>query len=262
MGPLASLLLAGLLFLTLTMVVVWLLSLVLRNAGIVDVAWAAAFTPVAGAYAWLAEGWAPRDGLLVAMVAAWSLRLAWHLFVRVRAEHPHEDSRYAALRAQWGASANVRMLIFFEVQALAALVLTVPFAVAALNTTPAFAVAEWIGAALWAAGVIGEAAADRQLARFRRDPANRGRVCDVGLWRYSRHPNYFFEWVVWCGVGIFALGSPGGWVGLHVIPLMYYVMRHGTGVPHAEASSLRSRGEAYRAYQRTTNVFFPGPART
>jgi steroid 5-alpha reductase family enzyme len=258
-GALGSLLLAGFVFLALLMVAVWLLSLVLRNAGIVDVAWSAAFVPVAAAYVWLADGWPRRDQVMLAMVAAWSLRLAGHLFVRVRAEHPQEDSRYAALRAAWGASANTRMLVFFQAQALAALVLTVPFAIAALNTAPAFSWLEWTGMAVWAAGFIGEATADRQLARFRRSPANKGQVCQEGLWRYSRHPNYFFEWIVWCGFGLFASGSPGGWMALHVIPLMFYVMRYGTGVPYAEASSLRSRGDRYRAYQRTTNVFFPGP---
>jgi steroid 5-alpha reductase family enzyme len=261
MAPLVSLLLAGLLFLALLMVVVWLLSLLWHNAGIVDVAWSAAFTPVAAAYVWLAEGWPTRDALLLAMVTTWSLRLAGHLFVRVKAEHPQEDSRYAALRAHWGAAASPRMLLFFQAQALAALVLTVPFAIAALNPTPALAPLEWIGALVWALGLIGESTADRQLARFRHNPANKGQVCQDGLWHYSRHPNYFFEWVIWCGFGLFALGSPGGWLGLHVIPLMFYVMRYGTGVPYAEASSLRSRGDAYRAYQQTTNVFFPGPRR-
>ncbi|WP_396625454.1 DUF1295 domain-containing protein [Luteitalea sp.] len=261
MTALPSLLAVGLGFLVLMMVAVWLLSLRLRNAGIVDVAWSAAFTPVAVAYAWLGAGWAPRDALLVALVAAWSLRLASYLYVRVRNEHPHEDSRYAALRAHWGSSANAKMLGFFQVQALAALVLTVPFALIALNPTPAFAALEWVGAALTVVGLAGEALADRQLARFRTNPANKGRVCQDGLWAYSRHPNYFFEWVIWCGFGVFALGSPNGWLGLHVIPLMFYVMRYGTGVPYAEASSLRSRGDAYREYQRTTNVFIPGPRR-
>jgi steroid 5-alpha reductase family enzyme len=261
MGTIGTLLLTGLLFLALLMVAVWGLSLVLRNAGIVDVAWSASFVPVVAGYVWLADGWLPRALVMLAIVTLWSLRLASHLWVRVAAEHPHEDSRYAALRAAWGPSANARMLAFFEVQAVAALVLTVPFAIAATNATPAFSWIEWVGMAVWAVGFTGEAIADRQLARFRGIPANKGRVCQEGLWRYSRHPNYFFEWIVWCGFGLFALGSPGGWMGLHVIPLMFYVMRHGTGVPHAEASSLRSRGEQYRAYQRTTNVFFPGPTR-
>jgi steroid 5-alpha reductase family enzyme len=167
MTALPSLLAVGLGFLVLMMVAVWLLSLRLRNAGIVDVAWSAAFTPVAVAYAWLGAGWAPRDALLVALVAAWSLRLASYLYVRVRNEHPHEDSRYAALRAHWGSSANAKMLGFFQVQALAALVLTVPFALIALNPTPAFAALEWVGAALTVVGLAGEALADRQLAPTR-----------------------------------------------------------------------------------------------
>jgi steroid 5-alpha reductase family enzyme len=261
MSSLLALLAAGAVFLVLMMVAVWLLSLLLRNAGIVDVAWSASFMPVTAAYVWLADGWTTRDAVLLAMVTLWSLRLAWFLLVRVARDHPREDSRYARLRREWGASANPRMLVFFEVQALAALALTVPFALAALNPAPAFHPLEWAGLIVWAVGVSGEATADWQLARFRARPENAGQVCQDGLWRYSRHPNYFFEWVVWCGFGLFALGSPGGWMGLFVVPLMFYVMRYGTGVPHAEASSLASRGDAYRAYQRTTNAFFPGPRR-
>lgn len=262
MSPLLALLAAGLVFLALMMVAVWLLSLLLRNAGIVDVAWSAGFVPVALAYVWLAEGWTTRDAVLLAMVGIWSLRLAWFLLVRVAREHPTEDSRYARLRREWGASANAKMLGFFQVQALAALALTVPFAISALNPAPALHPLEWVGLAVWAIGVTGEATADWQLARFRAQPGNRGQVCQDGLWQYSRHPNYFFEWAIWCGFGLFALGSPGGWMGIFVVPLMFYVMRYGTGVPYAEASSLASRGDAYRAYQRTTNVFFPGPRRT
>lgn len=261
MTSLLALLAAGLLFLALLMVAIWLLALLLRNFGIVDVAWSASFLPVAATYAWLAEGWTWRDLLLLCMVGIWSLRLAWFLLVRVAHDHPQEDSRYASLRHDWGSSANVKMLGFFEVQAVAALLLTVPFAISALNPAPSFHALEWAGLIVWAVGVAGETTADWQLARFRARPDQKGRVCQDGLWRYSRHPNYFFEWVVWCGFGLFALGSPGGWLGLFVVPMMFYVMRYGTGVPHAEKSSLASRGEAYRAYQRTTNVFVPGPRR-
>lgn len=261
MASLLALLIAGFVFLSLMMVVVWLLSLLWRNAGIVDVAWSASFVPVVLTYVWLADGWTTRDAVLAAIVGLWSLRLAWYLLVRVAREHPTEDSRYARLRREWGASANVKMLGFFQVQAVAALLLTVPFAISALNTTAALHALEWTGLVVWLTGLVGEATADWQLARFRARPGNKGQVCQDGLWHYSRHPNYFFEWVIWCGFGLFALGSPGGWMGLFVIPMMFYVMRYGTGVPYAEASSLASRGDAYRAYQRTTNVFFPGPRR-
>lgn len=261
MDGLFTLLGAGLLLLTVLMVATWLLSLWLHNAGIVDVVWSAAFAPLVVLYVWLADGWQTRDLLLTTMVCIWSLRLAFYLFRRVARAHPEEDSRYARLRRQWGASANVRMLLFFEVQAVAALLLSVPLALSALNETPSLQPLEWVGLVVWAIGATGEATADWQMARFRAQPENRGQVCQDGLWRYSRHPNYFFEWMVWCGFGTFALGSPGGWMGLFVIPMMFYVMRYGTGVPYAEASSLSSRGDAYRAYQQTTNVFFPGPHR-
>ena len=261
MPPILPLLTIGLASLAILMLAVWELSRRLRNAGIVDVAWSAMFTPLVALYAWLGQGWTPRLVLLATIVAVWSLRLAGHLLVRVRAEHPREDSRYAALRAGWGEHAEARMLLFFEIQAVAAVVLSVPFAIVAVNPTPAFAALEWVGVLVWALGVAGEATADRQLARFKQEPAHRGQVCQDGLWRYSRHPNYFFEWVTWCGFALVSLGSPGGWLGLYVAPLMFYVMRYGTGVPHAEASSLRSRGDRYRAYQRTTNVFVPGPRR-
>lgn len=261
MDSLLALLAAGFAFLALMMVAVWLLSLVLHNAGIVDVAWSASFLPVVLAYVWLADGWRTRELVLASIVGLWSLRLAWYLLVRVAREHPTEDSRYARLRREWGASANVKMLGFFQVQALAALLLSVPFAISVLNPTASFHPLEWAGLIVWAIGLAGETAADWQLAQFRARPDNKGQVCQDGLWRYSRHPNYFFEWIIWCGFGLFALGSPGGWMGLFVVPMMFYVMRYGTGVPYAEASSLASRGDAYRAYQRTTNVFFPGPRR-
>ena len=111
--------------------------------------------------------------------------------------------------------------------------------------------------ALWAVAIVGEAAADRQLDRFKRDPANRGRLCDVGLWRYSRHPNYFFEFVIWISYALYAAGSPFGWSGIVSPALILYFLFRVTGIPLTEAQALRSRGEAYRRYQETTSVFVP-----
>lgn len=99
--------------------------------------------------------------------------------------------------------------------------------------------------------------ADRQLARFRADPANKGKVCQAGLWNYSRHPNYFFEWLVWVGYAVFALGSPWGWLGLIAPALMLHFLLNVTGIPMTEELSLKSKGDAYRAYQRTTSAFVP-----
>ena len=108
-------------------------------------------------------------------------------------------------------------------------------------------------------GVIGETVADRQLLAFKRDPAHRGRTCRAGLWRYSRHPNYFFEWVLWCGFGAFGLTGPLGWLGLAAPFLILFTILFETGIPPTEAQALASRGEDYRRYQRTTRAFVPWP---
>ena len=111
--------------------------------------------------------------------------------------------------------------------------------------------------ALWFVAVAGEALADAQLAAFKRNPANRGGVCAVGLWRYSRHPNYFFECLIWVSYALFAFGSPGGWLALIGPAAILYLLLRVTGIPLTEEQSLRSRGEAYRRYQETTSAFLP-----
>ena len=116
---------------------------------------------------------------------------------------------------------------------------------------------EILGVAVWMIGISGEGMADRQLMRFRRDPSNAGKVCRDGLWRYSRHPNYFFEGVLWCGYVLMGVGVPNGWITLVGPVLMIGSLLKVTGIPLAEAQALHSRGDAYREYQRTTSVFIP-----
>ena len=110
-------------------------------------------------------------------------------------------------------------------------------------------------------GVVGETVADRQLLAFKRDPANRGRTCRTGLWRTSRHPNYFFEWILWCGFGLLGYAAPWGWTGLAAPLLILCSIVFVTGIPPTEAQALASRGDDYRAYQRTTSAFVPWPPR-
>jgi steroid 5-alpha reductase family enzyme len=240
------------------MAAVWALSLHLKNASVVDVAWSLLFTPLVWLYMEIAANTGPRGWLLVGLVTAWSLRLGGHIWMRVAAEHPREDSRYAQLRRDWaGGNAAARFLWFFQFQALAAVLLSVPFAIVAVDPTTEVGWWQLAGALLWAIGLGGEALADRQLARFRADSGNRGRVCQAGLWRYSRHPNYFFEWVIWVAFFVYAAGSPGGGWTVYAPIAMLYILLRVTGVPAAEASSLQSRGERYREYQRTTSVFVP-----
>ena len=171
--------------------------------------------------------------------------------------HPTEDGRYQQLRRDWGEQLGVKMFFFFQAQAVLLVVLTVPFLLAARNPAPGWHPLEIAGLVLWLVALGGEALADAQLARFKRDPANRGRVCAVGLWRLSRHPNYFFEWLVWIAYALFASASPWGWTTFYCPALMLYFLLVVTGIRYTEDQLLRSKGDAYRAYQRRTSAFIP-----
>lgn len=242
---------------SLLMVLVWLVSVKIKNAGIVDIAWSAGFTPMVWIYFWLAPGDPSRKLIITAMVTGWSLRLGLHLYQRVMGHHPTEDSRYAQFREKWGPHFNRNMFGFFQIQAVLLWVLSLPFLLACMNRSTGIQLLEWIGLVLWWVGLMGEALADRQLAAFVANPAHRGKVCEQGLWNYSRHPNYFFEWVIWLAYFIFALGQPHGLWTLYCPLIMLHFLLNVTGVKLAEEGSLKRRGEAYRAYQRTTSAFVP-----
>lgn len=236
---------------------VWLLARALDNAGIVDIFWSYGFVPVAAVCAILGSGDGGRSFLLVLMVAVWSVRLGTHLLIRVARHHPEEDGRYAALRAQFPRRTWAMFFWFFEAQAILITLLSVPFVLVFINAAPGPGILEYAGLAVWLAGMLGESVADAQLNRFRADPANKGRTCRAGLWACSRHPNYFCEWLVWVGYFLYALGSPGGWMAVYAPALMYFFLTRVTGIKATEEHALRSRGEDYRQYQRTTNAFFP-----
>lgn len=224
------------------------------NAGIVDVLWSACVGGGALLAAFLGEGDLQVRMTLAVLGGAWGLRLAWHLWRRVRGET--EDGRYAHLRGVWRGDQR-KWFAFFQAQALLVALFALPFVAVAANPGPLPAWA-WVAAiAVWLASVGGEALADAQLARFRADPANRGRTCREGLWRYSRHPNYFFEWLHWFAYVLLAIGSPLWWLAWAGPLVMYAFVRWISGVPYTEAQALRTRGDDYRDYQRTTSMLFP-----
>lgn len=233
----------------------------LDNYGIVDVAWSLAFAALAAFYALAGRGWPVRRALIAAMVSVWSLRLGTHLWLRVAHHHPTEDARYVQLRRNWAGNFHPKMFGFFQLQAASIVLLGLAFVVVAANDIPRLHVLEFVGVALWLIAVSGESLADAQLAAFKRSVTNRGRVCDVGLWRYSRHPNYFFEWLIWVAYGLFALASPWGWLGLIGPAGILFLLLRVTGIPLAEEQSLRSKGDAYRRYQKATSAFVPLPRR-
>jgi steroid 5-alpha reductase family enzyme len=243
--------LAGLFALT------YLLARVLDNYGVVDIAWSYAFGAVALLYALLGPGWPVRRALVAAMVLLWSARLGTHLLVRVSRHHPSEDGRYRQLRRDWAAGFAAKMAGFFQLQAGSVLLLSAPFWFACRNPDPVLHPSEIAGTALWLVALTGEAAADAQLAAFKRDPANAGRVCDRGLWAASRHPNYFFEWLVWVSFFVFACGSPWGWIGIASPASILFLLWRVTGIPMTEEQAIRTKGDAYRRYQASTSAFVP-----
>lgn len=253
-----SLLLMGAAIVCAMMMLLWIIHLLIRNAAIVDVGWAAGLGLLAAYYAYSAPGYAPRKYLIATMAGIWSIRLASYLlFARVLG-HP-EEGRYVQLRAEWKTALPLRFFFFFQFQALLDLVLSLPFLLACLDTRFGIGNFEKIGAFIWLIGMFGESIADAQLNRFKQNPANKGTTCRAGLWKYSRHPNYFFEWTIWVGYAIFALASPYGWLGLIAPALILYFLLGLTGIPATEAQALRSRGDEYRAYQRSTSAFIPWP---
>ena len=235
----------------------FLLARRINNYGIVDIAWSYAFAILALFYAVFGPGWPLRRALIATMATLWSLRLGTHLYRRVMGHHPVEDGRYVQLRQDWAGNFGPKMFGFFQLQAASVVLLGAAFVAACLNPAPHLHPLELAGAALWLLALTGEALADHQLAAFKRDPASRGQVCAIGLWRYSRHPNYFFEWLIWVAYFVFALASPWGWSALIGPASILFLLLRVTGIPLTEEQSLRSKGDAYRRYQQTTSAFVP-----
>lgn len=254
--PTYAIVLQGWLILAVIMAVLWVYQLWKEEADIVDVGWTAGLGLLAIYYALSTDGLFARRILVAALVITWSYRLASYLF-RSRVLASGEDGRYAALREKWGAKAQRNFFFFFQVQAVAANVFSLPFLVLMLNQEARFSIWEMLAMLLWAVAIAGETLADRQLRVFRENPDNLGVTCREGLWKYSRHPNYFFEWLHWWTYVLMGIGVSYGWLTLIGPALMLYLFLKVTGIPPTEARALKTRGEDYRDYQRSTSAFFP-----
>jgi steroid 5-alpha reductase family enzyme len=224
------------------------------NAGIVDVVWSFGVGGAAVLAAATGGGALLPRALLAVLGGLWGLRLGLYLWHRVRGEA--EDGRYAQLRLRWGNDQR-KWFAMFQFQALLIALFSLPFLAVAANPSAAWNAWFVAGIVMWLASVGGEAIADRQLADFRANPASKGKTCRAGLWRYSRHPNYFFEWLHWFAYVLLAIGSPIAWLAWAGPVVMYVFLRWISGIPYTEAQALRTRGEDYARYQRSTPMLIP-----
>lgn len=235
--------------------ITWIVSVILRNVTIVDSLWSLLFALGAFAYAKVIGMPGPRVTLLLTLVTLWALRLAVYLSWRNLGHE--EDRRYAAIRRRNEPNFAVKSLyLVFGLQAVLAWIISIPLLGAVANPGP-LGVLDYAGAALWLVGMVFEAGGDLQLTRFKADPANGGKVMDRGLWRYTRHPNYFGDFCVWWGFYLIALAAGAWWSFLGPL-LMSYLLLKVSGVRLLERDIGKRRPE-YAEYIRRTNAFFPGP---
>lgn len=238
--------------------VVWLWQLRSTNAGMIDPVWAASLAAVA-VFAGLAGTGAALNRIAVAVGGGfWGLRLAIHLWHR-NAGQP-EDARYRQFRNAWGPSASRRFFWFFQLQALVALLLCAAFFVPASSHQTTSLVCVVTATVIWLIAVAGEAIADHQLARFCAIEENRDRVCQDGLWRYSRHPNYFFECLHWVAYTALSVPLPLGWLTVMPPILMGVLLMKVSGIPLLEARLAKTR-RGYNEYVETTSALVPWPPR-
>ena len=228
----------------------------LKLMAIVDTIWTAGLGISALIYHTVAGLESIRSWAVLLVIFLWSFRLSFHLF-RDRVFTGHEDPRYKALAEHWGEKSVRNFYFLFLAQIIFIALFLFPVSIAMQNPQPVWTWTDTLAVLIAISAISGEWIADRQLAAFRANPKNKGGVCKDRLWRYSRHPNYFFEWLHWFAYLAFAVGSSS--VGFALVgPIaMFIFLRFLTGVPYAEMSSLKSRGEAYRQYQSSTNAFFP-----
>lgn len=245
--------------LSVTMTGAWAIQRMTGASGWIDTIWSVAVGLAGMAAAVFADGDSGRRTAVFVIIALWSLRLGLHIAVRTRGGG--EDPRYEKLIAEWGRSAAFRLWLFLQVQALAAFVLVLAVYLAAARPEPFPRFIDILSIAVAVIAIAGEAISDRQLAAFRKTPEAKTGVMEQGLWRYSRHPNYFFEWLFWCAWPLMAVSLPLGWNWLSLLaPLqMYWLLVHVSGIPPLEQHMLASRGEKFRALQDRVNAFFPGP---
>ncbi|MEO5713905.1 MAG: DUF1295 domain-containing protein [Luteolibacter sp.] len=251
---------SGLVLMSAVFSAAWIFARRVDNYSLVDAVWA--FGIGGTVWIWFAmSGWQPKQWAAAGLATLWSMRLGWHLQKRIRSHHPTEDARYVKLREVWQGRVAPAFFWFFQTQAVSAVLLALPFLFIFRDTDGAWSHWETAGLALSLIGIVGEGVADSQISAFKKQNRRSDTVCQSGLWYYSRHPNYFFESVIWTGFYVYACGSEWGWLTLHAPVTIIYLLLRVTGIPPTEAAALLRKGDAYRRYQDSTSAFIPWPPR-
>jgi steroid 5-alpha reductase family enzyme len=237
----------------------WFIGRIIRNYAVVDIAWSFSFLIIALVYYTVSGGFSQRKFLMVFIVGTWSFRLGWYLLWRILGHR--EDHRYTEFRTKYEKEGgNVDRKFFtniFQFQGILSVFLSLPFLIYANDPSIHFHSVEIIGFFLWLIGILGETLSDLQLMKFKSVPENKGKVCNYGLWNYSRHPNYFFEWLIWVSFSVVALSSPSGYFSIISPVLMLLFLTKVTGIPITERHAIERKGQAYIDYQKTTSAFVP-----
>ena len=247
---------------TLVMLVAWVTQRAVKNGGWVDVFWTFG-TGLACVVAAMWPGETANGGrqlLVAALAAVWALRLG--VYVAVRVAGSSEDARYASFRKEWGANFQRNMFLLIFPQGPASALLAMSVFAAAHGGGPDIGLRDTLGALVLLIAIVGEGFADEQMRRFKAE-GHHGAIMDRGMWGWSRHPNYFFEWVGWLAYPVIAFdpSQPWTWATLIAPVIMFIVLRFGTGVPALEKNMLESRGDRFRDYQSRVSAFFPLPPR-
>jgi len=243
------------------MLLLWFVSLAIKNASIVDIFWGAGFALIALVTYAISNGFPPRKLLIASLTVIWGLRLAGYIAWRNLGKG--EDFRYQAMRKRFGSGfAFISLFVVFGLQGVLMWIVSLPLQFAQLSHEPAhLTVLDYLGAALWLIGLSFEAIGDLQLARFKAAPSNKGKVMDRGLWAYTRHPNYFGDALLWWGFFLIALATPGSWWTVISPIIMTTLLIKVSGVALLEKTLVKTRPE-YRSYVQRTSAFFPLPPKS
>ncbi len=241
----------------LVMTITYFIARTINNYSIVDAVWGLNFPIIAAVIWFTAPIQSNKLAIFLIAVCIWGLRLGIHLGTRILGHLDREDGRYIQLREDWKNNLNFMFFGFFMMQAASNVFLAIPFFLFLNIASPEFSIPELAAIILWGMGILGESIADKQLSNFKKKAENKGKLCNVGLWNYSRHPNYFFEFTIWVSYALMCTQAEWGWLAW-ISPLsILYLLFKVTGIPLTEEQAVKSKGDAYKDYQRTTSVFVP-----